>query len=459
MDHQPSNPSDSAEQYYDTNTRSIYLGSSRLAHEHLVAQSQVVLRLGRILMKSGASAYRIKASMARLAKAVGLKEHHAQVTFTEISTSSYTEGNFRTEVAEQRTMGINAHKIDQLGKFISELPERITPAEANAELDRIDSAKPLYTRWMLALASAVACAGFAFLNRGGLVECSVVFLAAGAGQFLRSTLLKRGVSHLATWMACGFLAAGLYIAVVNVLVAAGLVSPNHMIGFISSVLFLVPGFPMVTGMLDISRMDFLAGISRLTYVGLLLLSASFAVWVLGSLFHLPLASPAPLNLDPTLYLLLQIISSGVAAAGFAMLFAASPVACVWGGVIAAVANPVRIHMVEAGMPAHMAATIAVFGVGILAEVVAPLHQRKYTRISLSVPAVVTMVPGVPFYRSMSHFASGDMYSAANGFVQSLLIFMALGMGLAFVRLLFDKNWLFDQDTQVLNRLDTDRHLR
>ena len=52
-----------------------------------------------------------------------------------------------------------------------------------------------------------------------------------------------------------------------------------------------------------------------------------------------------------------------------------------------------------------------------------------------------------------------MYSAASGFVQSLLIFMALGMGLAFVRLLFDKNWLFDQDTQVLNRLDTDRHLR
>ena len=312
---------------------------------------------------------------------------------------------------------------------------------------------------MLALASAVACAGFAFLNRGGLVECSVVFLAAGAGQYLRSTLLKRGVSHMATWMACGFLAAGLYIAVVNVLVAAGWVSPNHMIGFISSVLFLVPGFPMVTGMLDISRMDFLAGISRLTYVGLLLISASFAVWLLGSLFHLPLATPAPLTLDPTLDLLLQVLSSGVAAAGFAMLFAASPVACVWGGVIAAVANPARIHMVEAGMPAHMAATIAVFGVGILAEIVAPLHQRKYTRISLSVPAVVTMVPGVLFYRSMSHFASGDMYSAATGFVQSLLIFMALGMGLAFVRLLFDKNWLFDQDTQVLNRLDTDRHLR
>ena len=61
MDHHR-NPSH--EPYPDTNTRSIYLGSTRLAHEHLVAQSQVVLRLGRILMKSGASAYRIKASMA-----------------------------------------------------------------------------------------------------------------------------------------------------------------------------------------------------------------------------------------------------------------------------------------------------------------------------------------------------------------------------------------------------------
>ena len=46
MDDQPR----TTEPYPDTNTRSIYLGSTRLAHEHLVAQSQVVLRLGRILM-------------------------------------------------------------------------------------------------------------------------------------------------------------------------------------------------------------------------------------------------------------------------------------------------------------------------------------------------------------------------------------------------------------------------
>lgn len=216
---------------------------------------------------------------------------------------------------------------------------------------------------------------------------------------------------------------------------------------------------MVTGMLDISRMDFLAGVSRLTYVAVLLVSGSFAVWVLASLFEIPLLQNIRPDIPVGLYILLQVISSGVAAAGFAMLFAASPVACVWGGIIAAIANPARIWLVEAGWAPHMAATVAVFGVGIMAEIVAPLHGRKYSRISLSVPAVVTMVPGVPFYLSMSYFSGGNMYAATNGFVQSLLTFLALGLGLAFVRLLFDKNWLFDQDTQVMKKLDSASHMR
>ena len=417
--------------YTDTNTYSIYLGSSREQHKFIVAQSQVVLRLGRILMKSGASAYRIKASMARLAKAVGLDEHHAQVTFTEIATTAYGNGNFRTEVAEQRTMGINSHKIDLLGNFISELPERITPQEANAELERIDSMPHLYKRWMLALASAVACAGFAMLFAASPVAC--------------------------VW--CGFLSAGAYIGLINLLTGLQLIGSEHMVGFISSILFLVPGFPMVTGMLDISRMDLLAGMSRLMYVTVLLVSASFAVWVLASLFHLPLAQNARPDIPAGLYLLLQVVSSGVAAAGFAMLFAASPVACVWGGVIAAVANPARIWLVEAGWTSHMAATLAVFAVGIMAELVAPLHGRQYSRISLSVPAVVTMVPGVPFYLAMSHMSSGDLYAAMGGFAQSFLTFLALGLGLAFVRLLFDKNWLIDHDTQVLKKLNMNQHMR
>ncbi|MDY3048933.1 MAG: threonine/serine exporter family protein [Rothia sp. (in: high G+C Gram-positive bacteria)] len=435
-----------------TPTNSIYLGSTRKQHKELVAQSAVVLKLGLLLMKSGASAYRVKSSMSRLAKAVGLEEHHAQVHFTEISTTAYCDGNFRTEIAETRIKGISAYKIDLLSDFVSSLPERIEPAVANATLTRIEKEKPLYSPLLLALAAALACAAFAFLNRGGVIECAVVLLAAFAGQILRSTLAHRGLNHMAVWMLCGLLSAGIYVGVMSALIAPGLIADNHLVGFISSILYLVPGFPLVTGMLEIARMDFSSGISRLTYVALLLGSASFSVWLISLVFSLPLEQAPPPHLNFWLLLILQMLASFTAAYGFAMLFSATPLSCAWAGVIAAIVNPGRIWLVEAGWAPHLAIALATFTAGVLSEIVAPLHARRVSRVSLAVPATVTMVPGVMFYMSMAHFSNGNISEALTSFVQVLLIFAALGMGLALSRLLMDKNWLYDRDTQNLAAL-------
>ncbi|MDY6051656.1 MAG: threonine/serine exporter family protein [Rothia sp. (in: high G+C Gram-positive bacteria)] len=437
-------------------TNSIYLGSTRAQHQQLVDQSAVVLKLGLLLMKSGASAYRVKVSMARLAKAVGLDEHHAQVHFTEVSTTAYTQGNFRTEIAETRIKGISAYKIDLLSDFVSSLPERIDPAQASAALTQIEKAKPLYAPWLLALAAACACAAFAFLNRGGVIECSVVLLAAFAGQFLRSTLAHRGLNHMVVWMLCGFLSAGIYVGVINSLVAAELVADNHLVGFISSVLYLVPGFPLVTGMLEISRMDFGSGIARLAYVAVLLASASFAVWLTSFVFSLPLEQAPVPQIASGLLLGLWVLSSFTAAFGFAMLFSATPASCMWAGAIAAVVNPGRLLLVEHGWAPHLAIALAALSAGVGAELVAMALKHRISRVSLAVPATVTMIPGVMFYMSMAHFSNGNVAEALAIFVQVLLIFAALGMGLALSRLLMDKDWLYDRDTQVLSSLSQGR---
>ena len=44
-----------------------------VAHDRLSYQSRIVLRLGQMLLSAGASAYRVKASMQTLAKAVGIE--------------------------------------------------------------------------------------------------------------------------------------------------------------------------------------------------------------------------------------------------------------------------------------------------------------------------------------------------------------------------------------------------
>jgi len=440
-------------------TNSIYLGSTRSQHEHLVAQSGVVLKLGLLLLKSGASAYRVKASMARLARAVGLEEHHSQVSFTEITTTAYSTGNFRTEIAEQRVMGISAYRMDLLSDFVSNLPEKISPQAASAEIDRIATLPHLYSKFWLALAAAFACAGFAFLNGGGLVGCLVVFGAAGIGQLIRTLLMHREVNHLAIWFVCGVISAGIYSGTIGVLASASLIAPNHMVGFISSILFLVPGFPLVTGMLDLARFDFSAAISRLTYVALLLVSASAAVWILALLFELPLDVATPAPMTPWMRYSLQMVASFIAAYGFAMLFSALPFACLWAGFIAALVNPARLFLTEAGLTPQISVFLAALVAALLAELISPLHGRKYSRISLSVPAVVTMVPGVMFYRSMAYLSNGNLTDAISGMVDVFLIFLAIGSGLVISRFVTDENWLFNRDLQKVRTYDSHAHLR
>ena len=86
----------------------------RALRDRLAAQSGVVTRLGRTLLAAGASAYLVKFSMARLANAVGIEAQHSQVTFSEIVTSVYAHGTFRTESHEQRAFGANAARLDDL---------------------------------------------------------------------------------------------------------------------------------------------------------------------------------------------------------------------------------------------------------------------------------------------------------------------------------------------------------
>ncbi|MCW1085607.1 threonine/serine exporter family protein, partial [Streptococcus anginosus] len=80
-----------------------------------------MLRLGQMFLASGASAYRVKNSMTTLAKAVGIAEHHAQVTYTEIIATAYANGTFRTGLAEQRQMGVNADRIDRLNNYVASI--------------------------------------------------------------------------------------------------------------------------------------------------------------------------------------------------------------------------------------------------------------------------------------------------------------------------------------------------
>ena len=80
----------------------------------LIRQSGAVLRMGKAMLSSGTGSYRVKSAMQQVARAFGLDRHEAHVTLTEITTTSHRGSIFRTEVAEVRAVGVNAHRLGEL---------------------------------------------------------------------------------------------------------------------------------------------------------------------------------------------------------------------------------------------------------------------------------------------------------------------------------------------------------
>jgi uncharacterized membrane protein YjjP (DUF1212 family) len=409
----------------------------------LIRQSGVALRVGRLSLSAGTGSYRVKSSMARVARALGIDRHAAHVTLTEITTTSHRGASFRTEVAEVRTVGINADRLAELERLAGSLAasgRRATVDEITGELDRIERKPPLYPDVVNALWAAVACAAFAFLNHGGPVEMAGAFVAAWLGQLTRRTLLHRGLNQFGVTMLAAALACLAYLGLVTVLHGLGATEVRHAAGYVSSVLFLVPGFPLVTGGLDLAKLDFSAGLARLTYALMILTSAALAVWGVSIAVGLspdPEAAPA---IAPAALLVLRMLASFVGVLGFALMFNSPWRMALGAAAVGMVANTGRLYVPESVAPQAAAAGAALL-VGLLAAYVAP--RLGVPRITVSVPAVVIMVPGVSAYRSVFYLSNGDTTQALAYGVQAGLVVVALSVGLAVARMLTDREWGFE----------------
>ena len=319
--------------------------------DRLMLQSAVVLRLGKLMLAAGAGSYRVKSSMAKAASAVGLDRHEA--TMTELVTSSFIGERFRTEACEVRRVGVNVDRLEALRRIVHDLRAHETVEQLDRKLDEVEGMHALYGAGANAAASGVACSGFCFLNQGGWIECLAVLVAAFVGQLVRRQMLKRSYQHFFTWMVCGVVASAAYMGIVSLLQTTGIAEGNHQGGIISAILFLIPGFPMVTSMLDLVRQDFSSALSRAAYVVVVMASAGMAVWTVTFIFHwevdaTDVAVPTGLVLH-----VLRCFCSFIAAYGFAMLFNAGVKASLLAAVVGALAGSVVAAMflpIEGGLP-------------------------------------------------------------------------------------------------------------
>ena len=109
--------------------------------------------------------------------------------------------------------------------------------------------------------------------------------------------------------------------------------------------------------------------------------------------------------------------------------------------IGAVANTLRLELVDfTGMPSAAAAFIGALTAGLLASIIK--RNRGYPRISLTVPSIVIMVPGLYLYRAIYNFGIMSLTEAVSWFAAAIMIIVSLPLGLIFARILTDRTFRY-----------------
>lgn len=410
----------------------------RLEPVQFIARTDALMRLGALMLAAGASAARVRDSMLRAARALGLADLHTRIGMTDLVATASRGQMFRTRVAEVPRPGVDANRLTLLKRLTNELVDGITPAELQRALDAAESAPRPYADPLRVLAASLACAAFALLNNGGLQECIAVGIAAGLGQWVRMLLARVQFNEFMLVFLSAMVALLTYLGVTALFSLAGAPGSQHDAALTSAVLYLVPGFPLVTGALDLARRDLNAGIARVTYALLVLLTTGTAVWAVAAAFGTVVTQTASPGVEEPLLSVARLIAGFVGVFGFAVLFSTPFAIALAASALGAVANVARLAMVDAGVFPAVAAVSAATLVGFGAFAVSA--RLRAARVTLTVPAVLIMVPGASAYRSIAGVIDGDTLSAIQNGVQAISVVAALAIGLTVARVLTEREW-------------------
>ena len=407
----------------------------------LQEKSALVGRLGLMMLSVGAGAFRVRAAMNKVSRAMGIT-CNADIGLLSIEYTCIDEHETYTNAISINTTGINTDKLYHLRVFADHFEEnagRYSIKQYFDILDEIEHSLNHYNAVKLAFAAAIACAAFTFLLGGGIAEMVCAFFGAGIGNFVRKKLLGRHITLFAN-VAAGVASACLvYIALIKAAEVLLGVSEAHQAGYICAMLFIIPGFPLITGGIDLAKLDLRSGFERIGYALLIIFVATITGWACAFLFRFSPAEFIVYEIHPLLMLVLRAAASFFAVYGFSLMYNSPKKMAAIAGLIGTVANIMRFSLLEFTiLPLSAAAFFAALVAGLCASAIK--KRVGYPRLTMTVPSIVIMVPGMYMYKGVYFFALDDVATGAFWIIKAALVVCSLALGLIFARILTDKNF-------------------
>lgn len=386
------------------------------------------LRVGDLLLSSGAGAADVAATMLSVARALGATQAEVDVTFTALTMSHQSTPDewplIATRHVRQRVIDYqDLTRVDHLVRAV--LREEIDLNGARAELLRITSTGHDRPRWAVTLGWGVMCAGIGVQLGGDWLVVLLAAVAAMGIDRLQMTIARRRIPVFYQQVAGGLLATLIAVAAaatpldvdVQLVVTANIIMLLAGIGFMGALQDALTGFYITAG-------------ARLTEA--LLATAGIIAGVSGGLGLGSAVGVEIGRIDPGRAGIQEVGLAAVGAAFAAAAFAFSsyspkrmlaPVA-----VVAAIAVAISqsVEMPQGIGRTWSVATAALF-VGLVGYTVA--GRLRVPPLILVVSAVVPMLPGLSIFRGLSLLADGDRVNTPEGLV-ALMTAASVALALA-----------------------------
>lgn len=239
-----------------------------MTYEHQQQITRLCVRCGLLLMQYGAESATVADLSRRLGLALGLASVECGIAFNGITITTIYNNRCITTLRASTTQTINVNIIIQIQRIVLDLenmPITSTLEHATHRFDELD--KSTYPTKVVAMMVGSSCACFAYLAGGDSWVCAVTFVASMMGFSVRQWL---GNHHFNPFIAA-LIAACFGSIFASSALLLGIGNDPH-IAIASSVLWLVPSFPLINSLSDMLKSYMNIGIGRFMFVIILTLS-------------------------------------------------------------------------------------------------------------------------------------------------------------------------------------------
>jgi uncharacterized membrane protein YjjP (DUF1212 family) len=368
------------------------------------------LRVGEMLLASGAGAADVTVAMREVARVYGIRLPEIDVTFTALSISVHEAEDspslFQLRQVKQREIDYeDLTLVDHLVREV--LGGEVDLKEARTRLARIVSSGHATPRWLTTLAWGVMCAGVGLMLGGNLAVIVSAFVAAALIDRLQLLLSRRRLPTFYQQVAGGVVATLLAVGVSatpfdvdpSLVVTANIIMLLAGIGFMGALQDALSGFYVTAGARILEALLATSGIIAGVSAGISLAEA--AGIDLGTL------TPGTVGLES---LTTSAVGGAICAGAFAWASYAPtrsllPIALLGGAAIVA-----QQLVLGADFGPTWATALGAFLVGVVSFSVA--GRIRVPPLVVVVSAVAPMLPGLSIFRGLSLMANDGRTTSA-----------------------------------------------